>query len=286
MTVSHKETVSHSKDPPEPLGLQNEPLTMTTTVADVNKAFHGKKMAIQLPYPEDWLVKDLQILEKKDTAGTVKVLLAIELIREGKLIRDTCYLEGKIEREQARGSMGVPTLQKTKYVLPVRNRLGFDTEGEALGHLKEAFSSLLQEHDYVIQDHPHADVCGTLGQRGFYAMLAVRCDESAHDKAQHLVELRKEYKHMNDYALVVPAFQEPLGLPLSQQEAWVQAHVDSLSSHRVGIYGVDNSDPNRIYPFTVYPQVRGLLRYFVTASRQWMDVRAQFILSRGDRDGW
>jgi len=259
---------------------------MTTTVADVNKAFEGKKMAIQLPYPEDWLVKDLQILEKKDTASTVKVLLAVELIREGKLIRDTCYLEGQIEREQDRGSMDVPTLEKTKYVLPVRNRLGFENEAEALGHLKEAFASLLQEHDYVIEDHPEADVYGTLGQRGFYAMLAVRCDQSAHDKAQRLVELRKTYKHLNDYALVVPAFQEPLGLPLSQQEAWVQAHVDSLSSHRVGIYGVDNSDPNRIYPFTVYPQVRGLLRYFVTASRQWMDVRAQFILSRGEKDGW
>jgi len=255
---------------------------MTTTVQDVNKAFGEKKMAIQLPYPEDWLVKDLQILEKKDTASTVKVLLAIELIREGKLIRDTCYLEGKIEREQARGSVEVPTLEKTKYVLPVRNRLGFETEGEALDHLKEAFASLLREHDYVIRDHPDADLYGTLGQRGFYAMLAVRCDESAYEKARHLVELRKKYKHLNDYALVVPA----LDVPMSQQEAWIQAHVDSLSSHRVGIYGVDNSDPNRIYPFTVYPQVRGLLRYFVTASRQWMDVRAQFILSRGDKDGW
>lgn len=259
---------------------------MSTTVADVNKAFHDKKMAIQLPYPEDWLVKDLQILEKKDTARTVKVLLAIELIREGRLIRDTCYLEGRIEREQVAGSAEVPTLEKTRYVLPVRNRLGFETDEEVVGHLKEAFSSLLQEHDYSVQDHPEADVYGTLGQRGFFAMLAQRCDEEAHKRAQHLIDLRKKYKHMNDYGLVVPAFQEPLGISLSQQEAWVQAHVDSLSSHRVGIYGVDNSDPNRIYPFTVYPQVRGLLRYFVTASRQWLDVRAQYILSRGDKNGW
>jgi hypothetical protein len=259
---------------------------MATTVADVNRALQGKKMAIQLPYPEDWIVKDMQILEKKDTAASVKVLLAMELIREGKLIRDTCYLEGPIEREQLGGPAEVPTLEKTKYVLPVRNRLGFESDEEAIEHLREAFASLLQEHDYVIEDHPEADVYATLGKRGFFAKLAVRCDESAHEKAQDLVELRKQYKHVNDYGLVVPAFQEPLGLPLSQQEAWVQAHVDSLSSHRVGIYGVDNSDPNRIYPFTVYPQVRGLLRYFVTASRQWMDVRAQFILSRGDRDGW
>jgi hypothetical protein len=259
---------------------------MGATVADVNRAFQARKMAIQLPYPEDWFVKDMQILEKKDTAGTVKVLLAVELIREGKLIRDTCYLEGRIERGQTRGSAERPSPEKKKYVLPVRDRIGFATEGEAFDHLKGAFSSLLQEHDYSIEEHPRADVYGVIGKRGFFAMLAARCDRTAEDRARHLIELRKEYKHVNDYGLVVPAFQEPLGVPLSQQEAWVQVHVDSLSSHRVGIYGVDNADPNRIYPFTVYPQVTGLLRYFVTASRQWMDVRAQYILSRGDKDGW
>jgi hypothetical protein len=268
------------------MGLQGGLAAMTTTVADVNRAFHHKKMAIQLPYPEDWLVRDMQILEKKETSSTVKVLLAMELIREGKLIRDMCYLEGRIERETARGSADVPRIEKTKYVLPARGRLGFRDEAEVRSHLKEAFASLLQEHDYAVEDHPEADLYGTLGQRAFFAMLAVRCDDSAHEKARQLIELRKKYRHMNDYGLVVPAFQEPLGIPLSRQEAWVQAHADSLSSHRVGVYGVDNADPNRIYPFTVYPQIRGLLRYFVTASRQWMDVRAQFILTRGDRNGW
>jgi hypothetical protein len=258
---------------------------MPTTVADVNKAFQQNRMGIQLPYPEDWLVRDMQILEKRDTARAVRVLLAIELIREGKLIRDTCYLEGEIEREKATGAKELPSPEK-KCLLPVRNRLGFASESEALGHLREAFASLLQEHDYSIEDHPEADVYGKLAQRGFFVMLAARCDQDAHEKAQRLIDLRKKYKHLNDYGLVVPAFQEPLGIPLSRQESWIQAHVDSLSAHRVGIYGVDNSDPNRIYPFTVYPQVRGLLRYFVTASRQWLDVRAQYILSRGNKDGW
>ena len=32
---------------------------------------------------------------------------------------------------------------------------------------------------------------------------------------------------------------------------------------------------------TIYPQVHGLLRYFVAASRQWQDVRTQYLLSRG-----
>ena len=39
---------------------------MSTTVADVNKAFREKKMAIQLPCPEGRLVMDLQILEKME----------------------------------------------------------------------------------------------------------------------------------------------------------------------------------------------------------------------------
>ena len=148
---------------------------MGTTVADVNRAFQAKKMAIQLPYPEDWLVKDMQILEKKDTAGAVRVLLAVELIREGKVIRDTCYLEGLIEREPARGSAERPSPAKKKYVLPVRDRIGFATEGEALDHLRGAFSSLLQGYDYSIEEHPRADVYGVIGKRGFFAMLAVRC---------------------------------------------------------------------------------------------------------------
>ena len=60
------------------------------------------------------------------------------------------------------------------------------------------------------------------------------------------------------------------------------AHVETLSAHRVGVFGVDNGDPNRIYPFTTYPQVRGLLRYFVATSRQWQDARSQYMTLRKD----
>ncbi len=253
---------------------------MNTTVADVNKAFQEKKMAIQLPYPEEWGVKDLQILEKKDTARTVKVLLAVELIRENKVIHDMCYLEGNIEREHAGESPDISSFVKKTHLLPVRNRIDFDSEDEVFAYLKEAFSSLLQDNEYCMEDHPEADLYGTIGSRGFFMMLAPRCDESAAVKAEKLIGLRKKYKHVHDYGLVVPAFQEPLGIPLSEQEAWVMAHVDHLSTYRVGVYGVDNSDPNRIYPFTVYPQVRGLLRYFVAASRQWQDARSQYVQLR------
>jgi hypothetical protein len=253
---------------------------MNTTVGDVNRALAAKGIAVTLPYPEDWLVRDLQILEKRDTAGSVRVLLAVELDRGGQLIRDLCVLEGEIERERRTGPACPPLAQKQKHLLPLRDQPDFANDSEAWAYLKEAFASLLQEHDYRLEDHPETDLYGSLGPRGFFLMLSPRCDESAADKAERLVELRKTYKHLHDYGLVLLAFQEPLGVPLSRQEAWIMARADRLSAHRVGVYGVDNTDPNRIYPFTVYPQVRGLLRYFVAASRQWQDVRTQYLLSR------
>lgn len=252
-----------------------------TTVSDVNRAFQAKKISIELPYPEEWLVRDIQILEKRDSARGVKVLLAVDLIRDGKVIHDICFLEGEIQREEYRKEAQVDLPKKEGHILPVRNRFDFDSEAEVLAYLREAFSALLLDHGYEIRENPEADLYAFLEGRGFFVMLAVRSDGYASEKAQHLVELRRRHKHMHDYGLVVPAFQEPLGVSMSAQESWVMAHVDLLSTHRVGVYGVDNSDPNRIYPFTVYPQVRGILRYFIAASRQWQDVRAQYLMSRG-----
>lgn len=253
-----------------------------TTVADVNNAFSEKKMEIRLPYPDDWLVKDLQVLEKKDTAKEVRVLLAVELIVEGKAINDICFLEGEIEREKPRSVSTVELPQKESHVLPVRNRFDFDSDEEARDYVREAFASLLMANDYIIEENTEADLYGTIGKRGFFIMITPRLDDSAIGIAQHLIELRKKHKYMSDYALVAPAFQEPLGVPLSSQEAWVMANIDKLSAYRIGVYGVDNSDPNRVYPFTIYPQVRGLLRYFVAASRQWQDARTQYMSRRSN----
>ncbi len=69
-----------------------------TTVTDINRAFAEKNMGIRLPYPEEWRVRDVQILEKKYTSRHIKVLLAVELIREGVVLRDICYLEGDRDR--------------------------------------------------------------------------------------------------------------------------------------------------------------------------------------------
>lgn len=255
------------------------------TVADVNRAFRERGLGIELPYPADWVVADVEILEKKDTARAVKVLLAVELLRGGQVLKDLCYLEGEVARpkrsEKTEESYEAPRKQK----LPMRSRGDFESEAEAVAYLREAFAALLEDYGYRIEDHEEADLFATLDSRGFFVSLAAKCDGAAASKAEGLVELRKKYKHRNDYGLVVLAFQESLGVSLAEQEAWIQSRVDRLSMHRVGVYGVDNSDPNRIYPFTVYPQVRGLLRYFVATSRQWQDVRSQYVLSRGRGSG-
>lgn len=255
------------------------------TVADVNQAFRERGLGIELPYPADWVVTEVEILEKKDAARTVKVLLAVELLRDGKPLRDLCYLEGEVARPKRKETAeeSDPTARKQR--LPTRSRMDFDNEAEAVAYLREAFVSLLREYGYRIEEHEESDLYAILESRGFFVFFASKCDGVAAAKAEGLVELRKKYKHVNDYGLVVPAFQESLGVSLSEQEAWIQGRVDRLSMHRVGVYGVDNSDPNRIYPFTVYPQVRGLLRYFVATSRQWQDVRSQYVLSRGRSRG-
>lgn len=256
-------------------------LSGAMTVGDINRAFRERGLGIELPYPAEWIVVDVQILEKKDTAREVKVLLAVELLREGRLFKDLCFLEGEVVRPKRNDISEGYDSTAGKQRLPIRDRTDFRDESEAVAYLREAFGSLLKEYGYRTEEHEESDLYATLDSRGFFVCFAAKCDSSAADKAEHLIDLRKKYKHLNDYALVVPAFQESLGVPLSEQEAWIMGRVDRLSMHRVGVYGVDNSDPNRIYPFTVYPQVRGLLRYFVATSRQWQDVRSQYVLSRG-----
>ena len=101
-----------------------------------------------------------------------------------------------------------------------------------------------------------------------------------------LIELRRSLRSQgaaNDFALVAPAIQESLSLPLRHQERWVSRHQEYLSVHRIGVYGVNNQDPNKIYPFTVYPQALDLKRYFMITSQQWSLVRSRYVLERAKR---
>ena len=43
---------------------------------------------------------------------------------------------------------------------------------------------------------------------------------------------------------------------------------DYLSAYRIGIYAVNDQDPNRIYAFTIYPKLKEIMEYFVATTPQ------------------
>ena len=115
--------------------------------------------------------------------------------------------------------------------------------------------------------------------RGFFIDVGF-CDDRGLVKVKELIRLREKHGSNNDYGLVTLAFQESLGIPLRIQERWVSINIEYLSVNRIGIYGVDNRDPNCIYPFAVYPRDKELMRYFMKMSPRWSMVRARYVQSR------
>ena len=117
-------------------------------------------------------------------------------------------------------------------------------------------------------------------------MVALRSDEEdGSKKADTLVGLRKEYGNRYDYGLVIPAFQQSLGVKWRDQDYWLTTNNEHLSIHRVGLFAVDNIDPNRIYPLTIYTKERELFKYMVNASRQWSVVKGRYVQQRITRAG-
>jgi len=58
-----------------------------------------------------------------------------------------------------------------------------------------------------------------------------------------------------------------------------------LAAHRIGVYTVNNKNPNQIFPFTVYPQKdRKLSRYFIYTTQQWPVMRDKYIQYRAERE--
>ena len=96
--------------------------------------------------------------------------------------------------------------------------------------------------------------------------------------------MRMHYGSENNYGLVAPAFQDSLGISLLQQEHWLRIHGEFLAMHRIGIYTVNNKNPNQIFPFTIYPQKdRELARYFMSTVQQWPIMRDKYVESRNER---
>lgn len=254
------------------------------TVEEINKTFAEKGIYIKLPLPDSWLVKQIEVLEKRTgPAGSIGVLLAVKFFDDsGRELSDLFFCEGRV-KVSGKSKLQAPKIREPlkSGFLPPRERATFEDEEDAKTYLGEAISHLLQDKGYGPGEESGADLYFEKGSQGFFINLAVRCDERALEKAEELLELRRRHGSTHEYGLVIPAFQESLGIPLHVQENWIFKNQEYLSAHRIGVYAVDNQDPNRLYAFTIYPRPTAFIRYFMATTPQWSLVRARFVESRG-----
>ena len=250
------------------------------TAKDIAEAFAKKGIHITIPINSDWPVKNVRLLEKIERHGGVRLLLRIDFIDDkGKERSDVFPCEGRIEREKEERAARVEEPLKSSQ-LPLREGVIFSDESEAGDYLREAISHLLQDKGYHLEEHSGVDLYLVKKERGFFVDSGL-CNEKGLEKVQELIELRKKRGSAHDYGLVTPAFQESLGIPLRVQERWISEKAEYLSVNRIGIYGVDNRDPNCIYAFANYPKDRELSRYFMRISPRWALVRGRYVQSRG-----
>jgi len=249
------------------------------TVDDVNKILAGKGLDIKLPLPTHFLVRKMKILEKRKIPGGVGVLLSVDFVNDkGENVSDLFHCEGQVQVEKKR--QFEPPAPVLSDLLPLRTVEGFDTEEGARVYLGQAFGHLLEDKGYHSAENPDADLYFEWQGKGFYADLALRCDDLALRRAHELVELRRRQGVDHDYGLVIPAFQETLGVSLLSEERWMLRNQEFLAANRIGVYAVDNWNPNLIYAFGVHPSPRELKKYFMTAAPKWSLVRSRYVLRR------
>jgi hypothetical protein len=255
------------------------------TVEDINRTFADKGIHIKLPLPLHYAVKNMQILDRKHVPGGVSLLLSVRFVNDqGKDISDLFHCEGEVEREEKKAEDPFDSkLLPLANLLPLRSREGFDSEGEALDYLREAVSHLLEDKGYTEVDRGVTDLYFDNQGMGFFVNLALRCDDLALERAKELARLRLEHGVDHEYGLVIPAFQEALGVPLLLQDRWMFRNQEYLSANRIGVYGVDNWNPNLLYAFTIHPGSREMRRYFMTTGPKWTLVRSRYVLSRKKR---
>ncbi|MEE4353948.1 MAG: hypothetical protein V2J25_13890 [Desulfatiglans sp.] len=254
------------------------------TVEEINKAFAEKGVHIELPIDGSFEVKKVDILEKKSIPGMVGVLLNVVFINErGRQVKDLFYCEGTVTREKKKEDPKIREPLKDRF-LPGRKVWAFDNREEARAYVQEALTHLLQDKGYEPRKSHGADAYFEKRGRGIFLNFVVCCNQEALKGASELVEMRRKHGASADYGLVVLAFQESLGVPLRKQEIWISRNVEFLSSHRIGVYAVDNKDPNRVYSFTIYPRARELIQYFVVTTPQWSLVRSRYVANRGKQE--
>jgi len=245
------------------------------TVDDINR----------MPLPGHYPVKKMQIMERKKMPGGVSLLLNISFVNDrGEDVSDLIYCEGEVEREEKEQAEPVEGhhLPLTG-LLPLRSKEGFDSDAEEIEYLTMAITHLLEDKGYSATVGQDTDLHFENNGLGFFLNLALRCDDQALHKAEELIRIRERHGVDNDYGVLVPAFQEALGVSLLNEERWILRHQERLTMNRIGLYGVDNWNPNLIYAFTIHPWPRELKRYFMTTGPKWNLVRSRYVLGRKKR---
>ena len=238
-----------------------------STVKDANEVLAAQKLNIKLPHPEHWEIKEMEILEKKDYPDSVHVLLGLKMINdEGKEVSDLYYSECKVEREPKLKMMS--TRLKTKN-LPFRDKMAFDSPEDAHEYIKVAITSLIEENGYTTDQTNPDYILATKNERSFYICIAPVYGDECIKKLELLTSYRDQYGDAKDYGLLSLAFQKSLGVSRMDQDQWMSDNIEKFATNHVGMYAVDNLDPNSIYPLTVYPKDKDLRKYFIKKSTQW-----------------
>ena len=251
------------------------------TIEDANRALKENGIDIKIPYPEDWLLIGMKILEKKyDLNGKVAVLLSLQMKRtEGTTVSEIVHCEGKAPRKTKHFGGMSPDMPIKKTFLPEREQYEFSSDEEAREYLKASVDHLLLDKGFVREVNEYPDLYTSQKDTGIFIAYAPRCDDEGLKCADRLIAMRQKMGPACDFMLAVPAFQESLGISMLFQEAWVNKYMDHLTGHRICLCGVDNKDPNQVYAFTIYPRSRALVSYFVVTTHQWSMVRERYILN-------
>ena len=261
----------------------NKPPDKMLTVGEINSTFAEKGVQVQLPLPAGYLVRSLQILERKKIPGGVALLLSVRFINDkGEEVSDLFHCEGAVESEEKKRRLAATDIETPPLDahLPLRSQEGFENDEEARAYLAGSVTHLARDKGYEQVERGDVDLCFEKEGRRFLLELAVRCDDAALAKTEKLLALRREEGVDHDYGLVIPAFQETLGVPLLAQERWILRHMEKLTINRIGVFGVDNWNPNLLYAFSVHPGQKDLKRYFMMTGSKWELVRSRYVLRR------
>jgi hypothetical protein len=258
-----------------------------TTIKDVKEIFAQKGLRFKQLPPDNYVVKSAKVVERHVFPnGDSMAALNITFINDnGKTVSDLFVCEGKIKKSKVdTPPIEPPALTQLK-ALPLRETFEFSSDDEAIEYIKMALTHLLKDNDYIPDEAEGCDLYLKKSSVGFFINITPRFDDTALSKADALVALRMKHGNDNFFALAAPAFQDSLGLSLLLQERWISLNGEFLAAHRIGLYTVNNKNPNQIFPFTVYPQKdRKLSRYFIATTQQWSVMRDKYLQYRAEKE--